>query len=78
VVEIQLSRGTTAATNLFGAHEQLSVPSITVNSPSALLGFDIPNTTGNVTYAVQGKVSAATMTYNANSSGVIAAREIQI
>jgi len=76
-----LSRGTVANTNIIGSTNtpQISVNnSVTVqlNLVGAMLAYDIPNTTGNVTYAVQGKINFGTMLINAGSQ--LAAREIQI
>jgi hypothetical protein len=59
---LQLSRGTTAATNLFGAASQMNVTASS-NTPINVIGFDFPNTTSSTTYAIQGKTTAGTVSY---------------
>jgi hypothetical protein len=76
---IRLSRGTTAATNMFGSESEVGVFGCGgCNSFSAghAVGYDVPNTTGNVTYAVQGFVVGGQLTFG--SSTEMIAREIQI
>lgn len=74
--KVQLSRGTTAATNLFGAVGQVAA-SGGGNGPIALVGFDIPNTTSAQLYAIQGKTSAATITSpSAGDVALMTAQEI--
>lgn len=51
---LQMSRGTTAATNLFGTVADINTGS---TAPGAMLGYDFPNTTSSTTYAVQGKTT---------------------
>jgi hypothetical protein len=41
-----------------------------------LVGYDLPNTTASVTYAVQGKTTSLTLVYGPNTQ--LVAREIQI
>lgn len=53
-VKLQLSRGTTAATNLFGSVAAFSIAA-TDAGPASMSGFDFPNTTSSTTYAIQGK-----------------------
>jgi hypothetical protein len=78
---LSLSRGTMANTNLFGNIGQLLISaagsaSVGLQAAATLIGYDLPNTTGNVTYAVQGNISSGiTLTYGGNT--VILAREIQ-
>jgi hypothetical protein len=75
----RLSRGTTANTNLIGNVGNVSRSDFSngLSGQTALLGYDLPNTTGNVAYAVQGQLTAGTgLTYGGSSQ--IAAREIQI
>jgi hypothetical protein len=76
---VQLSRGTTANTNLFGSLATLSDfggnSSLSMQAPSFVFGYDVPNTVSSVTYTVQGKTnSLTTLTYG--GSAQIAAREI--
>jgi hypothetical protein len=77
----RISRGTVANTNLIGSENtpQVSINNavtLQLNLVGSMLAYDIPNTTGNVTYAVQGKINSGTLTVNPGS--LIAAREIQI
>jgi hypothetical protein len=75
----RLSRGTVANTNLIGNAGNVSRFDFSngLNGQTALFGYDLPNTIGNVTYAVQGQLTAGTgLTYGGPSQ--IAAREIQI
>jgi hypothetical protein len=78
-----LSRGAVANANLFGSFAEVlsyaNSSAITIAAPSYVFGYDAPNTTAQLTYAVQGKVSpggvgAPTMTYGGGSQ--LAAREI--
>jgi hypothetical protein len=78
---MKMSRGMVANTNLVGSENtpQVSINNavtLQLNLTGSLLAYDVPNTTGNVTYAVQGKINSGTMTVNAGS--LIAVREIQI
>jgi hypothetical protein len=82
---LQLSRGTTAATNLIG-NRTVQDPQSGVNTASpavtkassALAANDLPNTASSVTYAVQGAIPAgATLTYS-NVPTFMSATEIQI
>jgi len=60
----RFSRGTVANTNLFGnGSGQVNTPTLGSNVAVALMGYDLPNVLGNVTYAVQGLVTAGNMTY---------------
>jgi hypothetical protein len=77
----KMSRGTVAATNLIGNENTIQISdnnsvTITLQLVGAMLAYDVPNATGNVTYAVQGKINSGTLTLNAGSQ--LAAREIQI
>jgi hypothetical protein len=78
-VNLKLSRGNVANTNLFGPNNQLG--NTIANSASsgnlALVGYDLPNTAGSVTYAVQGNVSVGTATLSF-SNGQFVLREIFI
>jgi hypothetical protein len=76
---VQLSRGTTANTNLFGSLATLSDfggnSSLSMQVPSFVFGYDVPNTVSSVTYAVQGKTnSLTTLTYGGATQ--MAAREV--
>jgi hypothetical protein len=79
---LQLSRGTVANTNVFGSAPVFthaisgSGASFAGAVPISLIGYDIPNVTGNVTYAVQGKTTFGTITFGGSSQ--FAALEIQI
>jgi hypothetical protein len=85
-VNVQLSRGTVAATNLFGSlatgflsFSAAGGGSGQITAPSTLIGYDIPNVTGPVTYAVQGNIggtSGNTATFGGPS--LLAVREVQI
>ncbi len=82
--DVTLSRGTVANTNLIGSIGSMSIGSAGAGAsvenfafPVYMLAYDQPNTTGNVTYAVQARESGSTgigVTYNANNQ--MAAREI--
>jgi hypothetical protein len=72
---IQLSRGTTANTGLFGCTNTNS-PGSALFAPASVLGYDTPNTTSAQTYAVQGKTTTGTLTYGGGT--IIAATELQI
>lgn len=80
-IQTRLSRGVTAATNLFG---NISIASYTVTSGFSTIGsqaynfgYDLPNTTSSTTYAVQGNVNVSgPMTYGGSTQ--LVAREIQI
>ena len=72
---IQLSRGTTANTGLFGCTNTNS-PGSALFAPASVLGYDTPNTTSAQTYAVQGKTTAGTLSYGGGT--IIAATELQI
>lgn len=78
-VNLKLSRGNVANTNLFGPNNQLG--NTIANSASsgnlAVVGYDLPNTAGSVTYAVQGNVSVGTATLSF-SNGQFVLREIFI
>jgi hypothetical protein len=78
---MRMSRGTVANANLIGSENtpQVSINNavtLQLNLVDSMLAYDIPNTTGNVTYAVQGKINSGTLTVNPGS--LIAAREIQV
>jgi hypothetical protein len=78
---MRMSRGAVANTNLIGSENtpQVSINNavtLQVNLVGSMLAYDLPNTTGNVTYAVQGKINAGTLTVNAGS--LLATRELQI
>jgi hypothetical protein len=78
---VQLSRGTTANTGLFGSLATLSDfgnnSTLSMTVPSFVFGYDLPNTASSVTYAVQGRTnSLTTLTYGGNAQ--LSAREIQI
>jgi hypothetical protein len=78
---MRMSRGAVANTNLIGSENTAQVSinnavTLQVNLVGSMLAYDFPNTTGNVTYAVQGKINAGTLTVNAGS--LLATREIQI
>lgn len=64
---LRLSRGTVAATNLFGSEALANPGGAAVGVGAQLLGWDQPNSTSSVTYAVQGLTSAGTI--NAPRSG---------
>jgi hypothetical protein len=49
---------------------------VQLNLAVPLLAYDLPNTSGSITYAVQGKINSGALTVNSGS--LIAAREIQI
>jgi hypothetical protein len=79
---LQLSRGATANTNLFGVFGQTTLA--TAGSASGvtivtipLAGVDTPNTVGSTTYSVQAKINTGT-TFAYGGSTYMAAREIQI
>jgi hypothetical protein len=78
VATAQLSRGTVANTNLIGNTNAINVAAANSQVGSALYADDFPNTTGNVTYAVQGNISsgAQTLTYGGNAQ--LSAKEIQV
>jgi hypothetical protein len=78
-VNAQLSRGTSAATNLFGNVAQSSGNASGIHT-GALIGTDIPNTTGTVAYAVQAKADGThSATIGLGAATVeIEATEIQI
>jgi hypothetical protein len=73
---LRLSRGTTANTNLVGNGASAAARDTTTGfiNPAALVGYDLPNVTGNQTYAVQG--AATTLSFGGNTQ--IVAKEIQI
>jgi hypothetical protein len=78
---MRLSRGTVANTNLVGGEATIQEVAsgsggVQMNLTVPLLGYDAPNTTGSITYAVQGKINSGTLTVNSGSQ--LAAREIQI
>jgi len=79
---IQLSRGTTNNAGLFGAVPQLSQStagagaSITLTAPIFVSGYDLPNSASSLTYAVQAKSFAGTITYGGATQ--MAIREIFI
>jgi hypothetical protein len=83
--KVTLSRGAVANTNLFGsvgaAHEafgQVTGAQAGAYPPVSLIGYDVPNVAGNVTYAVQGQISGGfTLTYSGDAAQLVA-REIQI
>jgi hypothetical protein len=75
---VRLSRGMTANTNLFGNGSQAgsSATATIILGTGALTGYDLPNVSGSVTYAVQGSISnGGTLNFNTVQ---ISAREIQI
>jgi hypothetical protein len=80
-VSLQLSRGVVANTGLLGNLAQLSRTDNTSTgnnvSPAYMFDLDIPNTAGNVTYAVQGRITAGT-NFSYGGSTQMAAKEIQI
>jgi hypothetical protein len=53
--ELSLSRGITNNTGLFGGRTGLSAANVGNASAAVLEGYDMPNTTGSVAYAVQGR-----------------------
>jgi hypothetical protein len=55
-----LSRGTTAATGLFGDQSGGGSGSTGANQSYVVDGYDVPNTTGSTTYATQGRISTGT------------------
>jgi len=77
---LQLSRGTTNNTNMIGAD---ATSTNAQGSPQVytmpVAAYDLPNASGSVTYALQGKSSAgSTCTYGSSGFVTISAREIQI
>lgn len=76
-MDVQLSRGSVAATNMIG-----SVAESNINAghiPATILASDLPNTTSSVTYVVQGKVTSNTFSYGGTGITLImTAKEIQI
>jgi hypothetical protein len=81
--QVRFSRGTTANTNLFGAgSSEGSANGVTVNH--MVEGDDLPNTTGTLTYQLQGRsTNGATITWGFDSGSsfgvsMIDATEIQI
>ncbi len=80
---IQLSRGVVANTGLIGNTAQLTYntagsATITVGTPSALLGYDLPNSTSAVTYAVQGRYTSGAGSLVYGGSTEMAVKEIFI
>jgi hypothetical protein len=75
--QAQLSRGTVAATNLFGMQGQSSNNASGFHA-CALAGYDTPNTTGNVIYTVQGKVASGTAMQFGVTNAQMVAQEIQV
>jgi hypothetical protein len=75
---IMLSNGVVANTGLFGNISTLNNPAATsfpgFGASAALVGYNLPNTTSSVTYAVQGRISAFTLTYGGTTQ--MSAREI--
>lgn len=57
----QISRGSVAATNLFGSQGEIN-SSQAIGTSIHMLGWDQPNTTSSTTYAIQGLTSAGTIT----------------
>jgi len=77
---VQLSRGTTNNTSMIGANATSSNAqgSAQVYSMS-VSAYDIPNTSGSITYALQARSTAGTnCTYGSSGFVTISAREIQI
>jgi hypothetical protein len=77
---IRLSRGTTANTNMFGSEGTVATFGANVQTlaTGVALGCDTPNTTGNVTYAVQAKSNAGGITVTFGPNTEMWATEIQI
>jgi hypothetical protein len=78
---MSLSRGTVANTNLIGStatvqESMAGSGTVQLNLTVPLLAYDVPNTVGSITYAVQGRINSGTLTINSGS--LIAARELQI
>lgn len=67
---LRMSRGTVAATNLFGCEVVLNNTNALVCG-TTLIGYDLPNTTGATTYAIQGKTSAGTLTYPSAGTNIV-------
>src|SRR5215470_3617900 len=65
-ISITISRGTTANTNLIGNIANANTTAA-FSLPGAVLAYDLPNTTGSTTYAIQGKTDAGTLTYGGAS-----------
>jgi len=81
--QLQLSRGTTANTNIIGNFTQLAYNSagsatINIGAPAALFAYDLPNTVGAQIYAVQAKYTsgAGVLTYGGTTQ--MSAKEIFI
>jgi hypothetical protein len=70
-----------ANTNLIGStatvqESMAGSGTVQLNLTVPLLAYDVPNTVGSITYAVQGRINSGTLTINSGS--LIAARELQI
>lgn len=59
---LQLSRGVVAATGLFGSIARTSLAT-SFDLPASVVGYDAPGVLTAVTYAIQGKASANTLSY---------------
>lgn len=73
--DFQLSRGTTAATNMIGSTSSASAGSRTTVGCRA---FDVPGVTTSQTYALQGASSGSDAVFPFTGNGLMVAREIQI
>jgi len=72
VIRTQLSRGTTAATNMIG-----NISGDSNNGTVAMYAYDFPATLSAVTYAVQGKTTAGILTYTTSGNpAVMSVQEI--
>ncbi len=73
----RLSRGTSAATGLFGSEARSNFTSAQ-NLTAAMMGFDFPGVTTSVTYAIQGKSSGGnTISYpDASAFATMSVEEI--
>src|SRR5262249_30054626 len=74
---IQLSRGTVAATNLFGAIAGFNIPGTASIGALSVFGYDLPNTTSSTIYSIQGKASSGSFTTN-STQYAMTLKEIQI
>ncbi len=77
-MEVAMSRGTTANTNLFGGHGQFTAGANGFFGFVQPWGFDCPNTTGSQTYAVQALTAGGTLKFGDNGRAMMFAEEIQI
>jgi hypothetical protein len=77
---LQLSRGTTNNTNMIGAFAVITnAQGSSQVYPASVAAYDVPNASGSVNYALQGRSSAGTScTWGSSGSVTISVREIQI